>query len=327
MKAVVITTPGDPSVLKLEEVDEPSLPPGHVKVKVKAAGCNRADLMQRTGNYRPAGAARADIPGLEFSGEVESNGAGAERYARGARVAGMASGGAYAETVVVPEGLLMSIPEALSFVEAASIPLVFLTAFDALFEQLQVSIGDDFLVHGAGSGVGTAAVQLARTAGCRVFGTAGSDAKLSRAAELGLDVGINYHKEDFSEVVHSRTGGNGVQAILDMVGAPYWEKNLQSLAPLGRILFVGFLGGARVEADLSVILRKRLRVMGTVLGSRSVEDRVLLTRKFERRILPLFSEGRLKTVVDREFPLSEASQAHTYLEENRNFGKVVLQVA
>ena len=267
------------------------------------------------------------MPGLEFAGEVEAIGARVTGCKVGSRVMGLLPGESYAEKIVTWERLTLPIPHEMSFVEAASIPEVFLTAYDALLLQARLEAGEAVLIHGAGSGVGTAAVQIARLAGAATFGTAGSDEKLSRAAELGLDVGINYKHKDFFDIVREHTSGRGVDVILDVVGAPYFEKNLDSLASQGRLLLVGLLGGPTTSVDLSRIMGKRLKILGTVLRPRPLEEKISLSQKFQTLLLPLFGQNRLKPVVDRVFPLEEAARAHTYLEENRNFGKVVLKVS
>ncbi len=326
MKAIVITEPGDPGVLQLQEIEEPEVSANQVLVRIRATALNRADLLQRRGLYRPAGSQRDDIAGLEFAGEVESVGQRVGKWQVGDRVMGILAGHGYAEKAAVPEGMLLSIPDHLSFEEAASIPETFMTAYDAIFPQLGLRMGETLLVHAVGSGVGISALQLAKVAGCKVFGTAGSREKLSRAEELGLDCGINYREQDFEEVVLAETGDGGVDAILDMVGAPYWEKNTKCLAPTGRMIVVGFMGGANAEVNLGTLLSKRLRIFGTALGPRPLEDKVILTRDFGKNVLPFFSSGRLKPIIDRTFPLEEAGQAHAYMEANKNFGKIVLKV-
>ncbi|MFQ6116372.1 MAG: NAD(P)H-quinone oxidoreductase, partial [bacterium] len=287
---------------------------------------NRADLMQRLGQYPPPPGVREDIPGLEFAGEVEAVGNKVTTFKPGDRVMGLISGASYAEKVVTQEYMAMPIPEDLSFEEAASIPEVFLTAYDALFPQLSLKLGERLLIHAVGSGVGIAALQLAKRAGATVFGTAGSDEKLTKAKDLDLDVGINYTTQNFQEIVLAETQGHGVNAILDLVGASYWEKNLACLAPLGRMILVGLLGGAKTEVNLSMILRKRLRILGTALRTRPLEEKIALTQTFQKHVLPLFASGKIKSVIDRTFPLKEAAQAHAYMGTNKNFGKIVLIV-
>lgn len=327
MKAIVITRPGGPEVLEVQDLPEPRPGPDQVLVRVRATALNRADILQRQGHYPPPAGVRSDVPGLEFAGEVEAVGARVTGCQESNRVMGLLPGESYAEKIVTWERLALPIPPEMSFLEAASIPEVFLTAYDALLLQARLKAGEVVLIHGVGSGVGTAAVQIARLAGARTFGTAGSDQKLSQAAKLGLDVGINYKREDFSDIVREQTNGRGVDVILDVVGAPYFEKNLESLALLGRLLLVGLLGGPSASVDLSRIMGKRVRILGTVLRPRPLEEKITLSQKFQTLLLPLFGQNRLTPVVDEVFPLEEAARAHTYLEENRNFGKVVLKVS
>lgn len=326
MRAAVIAEPGGPEVFRIQDVPDPRPGPEDALVEVRASALNRADLMQRRGRYPAPPGIPQDVPGLEMAGVVLEVGERVTSVAPGQRVFALLSGGGYAERVVTHERMLMTVPEGMSFEDAASVPEVFITAYDALFNQAQLQMGEAVLIHAAGSGVGTAAVQLARQVGAATFGTAGSAEKLARAAELGLDVGINYHEEDFAEVVRDRTGGRGVDVVLDVVGAPYWERNLASMAVLGRMVLVGALGGGRLETNLGLLSPKRLRVQGTVLRARTLEEKMALTRQMERHVLPLLASGKLRAVVDRVFPLEEVSQAHEYMEANRNFGKIVLSV-
>lgn len=327
MKAIVITRPGGPDVLEIQNLPEPRPGPDQILVRVRATALNRADILQRQGHYPPPAGVRSDVPGLEFSGEVEAVGARVTGCEVGSRVMGLLPGESYAEKIVTWERLALPIPDEMSFVEATAIPEVFLTAYDALLLQARLKAGEAVLIHGVGSGVGTAAVQIARLAGAKTFGTASSDQKLSRATELGLDIGINYKREDFSDIVREHTSGRGVDVVLDVVGGPYVEKNLGSLAPLGRLMLVGLLGGPTASVDLARIMVQRLRILGTVLRPRPLEEKIALSQKFQALLLPLFSQNRLKPVVDRVFPLEEAARAHTYLEENQSFGKVVLEVS
>ncbi len=218
----------------------------------------------------------------------------------------------------------MPMPDGMGFEQAAALPEVFFTAYDALFNHCGLHMGEKLLVHAAGSGVGTAAVQLARCAGAFSFGTAGSADKLARAAELGLDVGINYREQDFAEVVREHTGGDGVQVLLDVIGGEYWDRNLASLATRGRMALVGTMAGERVDADLRPLLFKRLRLHGTVLRSRPIEEKIAVTNQFVRHVLPLVESGASKPFVDSTFPLAEAAAAHRLMESNANFGKIVL---
>lgn len=326
MQAIVITQPGSPDVLKLQDVPAPQPDPNELLVNVHATALNRADLLQRRGQYPPPPGVRGDIPGLEFAGEVAKVGAKVTSFKPGDRVMGLLPGAGYSEQIVTHERLAMPIPANLNFEEAAAIPEAFITAFDALFLQLDLRLGERLLIHAVGSGVGIAAVQLAKVAGATVFGTAGSDEKLAKAKAFGLNIGINYRGKDFEEIISAETGGNGVHAIIDMVGASYWEKNLACLANQGRIILIGLLGGAKVETNLSTIMRKRLRVIGTVLRGRSLAEKMALTAEFQKHALPLFESGKIKPVIDRVFQLEQAAEAHDYMEANQNFGKIILRI-
>ena len=327
MRAAVISEPGDPDVFQIRELPDPEPGPEEILVAVHASALNRADLMQRRGGYPAPPGIRNDVPGLEMAGVVEAIGDRVTAWQVGDRVMALLGGGGYASKVTVHERQVMAIPEGLSFDEAAAIPEVYLTAFDALFQHCELLPGESVLVHAAGSGVGTAATQLASVSGCRVYGTAGSEEKLARAADLGLDVGVNYHESDFAEVIAEDTGGAGVNVILDVIGAPYWERNLASLAVRGRLVLVGTMGGGRLETNLGLLMGKRLRVHGTVLRARPLEEKAALTQTFARRHLGHFASGRLVSVVDRVYPLEEVAEAHRHMESNANFGKIVLHIA
>ncbi len=326
MRAAVVTTPGGPEVFAIQQVADPTPGPEEALVAVRATALNRADLLQRRGNYSGPPGTRDDIPGLEMAGEVLAVGERVAAWRPGDRVMALLGGGGYASRIAVHERMLMPIPANLDFERAASIPEVFLTAFDAIVLQCGLQPGESVLVHAVGSGVGVAATQLAAVAGCRTFGTASSAEKLARAAKLGLDVGINYHEQDFAEVVREQTAGRGVDVILDVIGAPYWDRNLASLAMKGRMVIVGTMGGARLEVNLGALMGKRASVRGTLLRARPLEEKATLVQEFVRRQLPLFASGRLVPVVDRVFPLEEVAEAHRYMESNANFGKIVLRV-
>jgi putative PIG3 family NAD(P)H quinone oxidoreductase len=324
MRAAVITQPGGPGVFRVQELEDPVAGPDEVLVEVKASALNRADLLQREGRYPAPPGVRKDVPGLEFAGVVIEAGERVTGVAPGDRICGLVGGGGYADRVVTHHLMAIPIPPGMDFVQAAALPEVFFTAHDALFNHCELEMGESVLVHAVGSGVGTAALQLAHRAGARVFGTAGSAEKLAKAAELGLDVGINYREEDFAQVVRERTEGAGVNVVLDMVGGPYWERNLASLAVKGRMVLVGLMGGDKVEASLGLLMPKRLRVHGTALRPRPLEEKIALTHQFKRHVLPLIADGRIRPVVDRAFPLEKVSEAHEYMESNANFGKIIL---
>jgi len=328
MKAIRITGPGGPDVLRLEEVPAPEPGPEDVIVDVRAAALNRADLLQRQGHYPAPPGAPGDIPGLEAAGVVSVVGERVRGLEPGDRVMALLGGGGYAERVRVPAGMALPVPGGLSFVQAAAIPEVFFTAYDALFRQADFSMGESVLVHAAGGGVGTAALQLARVGGASaVFGTASAQKLAGIEREgLPLDVPIDYRIEAFDDVVAERTDGRGVDVILDMVGGDYLGPDLRSLAELGRLVLVGLLRGRTAEADLGRLLRGRLRVLGTVLRARSAAEKLALTAEVRDRLLPLFERGRLRPVVDRTFPVADAAGAHAYMEANENLGKIVLEV-
>ncbi|MBI4543812.1 MAG: NAD(P)H-quinone oxidoreductase [Gemmatimonadetes bacterium] len=325
MRAIVITAPGGPEVLEERELALPEPGPGQVRVRVHAAGLNRADLLQRLGRYPAPPGVPAEVPGLEYAGTVDAAGPDARRWQPGDRVMGLVAGGAYAEAVLTQEREAVPVPEQLSFEEAAAIPEAFITAQDALFTRLELRPGERLLVHAVGSGVGTAAVQLARAAGATVYGTARAAWKLERAAELGLEAGIDAGAQDFAEALLRLTGGTGVHAILDLVGGHYLAGNMRALEPLGRLAVVGLVAGARAELDLGILLRKRLTVVGTTLRARPLEEKIRVARDLERHVLPLLAAGRVRPVLDRVYPMGEVREAHRRLEANENFGKIVLR--
>ena len=324
MRAAVITQPGGPEVLQVQEVEEPQPGPDEILVDVKASALNRADLLQRGGRYPGPADVRADIPGLEMAGVVAAVGGRVTGLTPGDRVFALLGGGGYAQRAVIHQAMAVSIPERLDFQQAASMPEVFFTAYDALFNWCRLSMGERALIHAAGSGVGVAAIQLAREAGAVTFGTASSAEKLRRAAELGLDVGINYRDEDFADVVRQKTGGRGVDVVLDVIGAPYWDRNIASMALKGRMVLVGTMGGGQIETNVGALMPKRLSVFGTVLRMRSLGEKIVLTEQFRRHVLPLIESGKVRPVIDRVFPLEQAADAHRYMEPNANFGKIAL---
>jgi NADPH2:quinone reductase len=324
MRAVVIGKPGGPEVLSMEERPVPQPGPGEIRVRVHTSALNRADLLQRRGNYPAPPGAPADIPGLEYAGEVDAVGEGAGLWAVGNRVMGIVGGGGHAEYVVVHEREAIRIPQNLAWEEAAAIPEAFLTAYDALFRQLDLTMGERLLVLAVGSGVGTAALQLASAAGATVIGTSRTADKLKRAGEMGLEVGVDTSKEDLAEAVNQATYGSGVHAVLDLVGGKLLEASLRVVALRGRVVVVGTTGGARVEVDLGLLLRRRIHLFGTVLRSRPLEEKIALAREFSNAVIPLVSSGRIKPVVDSVFPFDAIRAAHERMEENASFGKIVL---
>jgi NADPH2:quinone reductase len=328
MKAIRIIRPGEPEVLELAELENPVPGPGQIRVEVHGTALNRADLLQRRGAYPAPPGAPPDIPGLEFSGVVEAVGAGGDESAVGSWVMGLVGGGGYAEMLVTQADHVVPMPLGLQFVECAAVPEAFCTAYDAMVLQGGLRPGQTVLIHAAGSGVGTAAIQIARAFGAaKIFGTA-SAAKLDALEERGLslDVPIDYRRKSFRDVIRRETDGKGVDLILDLVGATYWTDNIASLCTQGRIVLVGLVGGTMAQLNLGVLLRRRLQVIGTVMRSRTAEEKSELAESTREHLLPRFESGDLFPVVDRVFDLHEAAAAHTYMEENRNAGKVVLRV-
>jgi len=326
MRAAVITEPGGPDVLKVMEVDDPVPGPEDILVDVKASALNRADMLQRQGAYPAPFGSPSEIPGLEFSGVVLEVGDRVDSLKEGDRVFGLLGGGGYASRTITHHRMAVKIPAGWDFVQAAATPEVYLTAYDALFNRGNLQMGESVLIHAAGSGVGTAAIQLAHQAGAFVFGTAGSAEKLAGATELGMNVGINYKEQDFSEVIKDVTSGAGVDVLIDFIGAPYWDKNIASLAVLGRLVEVGLMGGTKMEVDLRPLMAKRLQVCGTGLRGRTLGEKLEVTAQFRRHVLPHLASGSMKPIVDRTFPLEEVAEAHKYMETNANFGKIVLTV-
>lgn len=324
MRAVVITRPGGPEVLHLQERPLPEPGPGEIRVRVHTSALNRADILQRRGAYPAPPGAPQEVPGLEYAGEVDAVGEGAGLWAVGNRVMGIIGGGGHAEYVVVHEREAIRIPQNLSYEQAAAVPEAFLTAYDALFARLELQMGERVLIHAVGSGVGTAALQLARAAGAMTIGTSRTAEKLRRAEELGLDVGVDTSREDLAEALTQATYGSGVHAVLDLVGGTMLETSLRGLALGGRVVVVGTLGGSKAEIDLSLLLRRRIRIAGTVMRSRPLEEKISLAREFSRSIVPLLSSGRIRPVIDRSHPFTEIAEAHRYMESNEGFGKIVL---
>lgn len=324
MRAVVITESGGPEVLKVREVRRPEPGAGQIRVRVRSGGINRADLIQRQGHYPAPPGWPQEIPGLEYAGVVEAVGEGVRRWSEGDRVMGLAGGGGYAERVVVHERTPVRVPEGLDLDDAGAVPEVFMTAYDALFRQAELGLGQSLLIHAVGSGVGTAAVQLARSAGVWSVGTSRTPEKVDRATTMGLNVGV-VADDAWAERVAEALRGRGADVILDLVGAAYLEQNLEVLAPGGRQIVVGVPSGTTAEIDLRSLMGRRGRIRGTVLRARPLEEKAALSREFERRIVPLFEGGALRPVIDRAFEPEKAGDAHRFMQENRNFGKLLLR--
>jgi putative PIG3 family NAD(P)H quinone oxidoreductase len=328
MKAIVIDRPGGPEVLAWREVPTPEPGRGEVRVRVRATAVNRADLLQRMGLYPAPPDAPQQIPGLEFAGEVDAVGPGVSAWQPGDRVFGLVGGGGYAEHLVTHGETLARIPEQLSFTDAAAIPEAFITAWDAMVTQAGLSAGETVLVHAVGSGVGTAAVQIARALSARALGTARTAAKLARAGKLGMDRGFTVGGEagggKFADDVLRATGGRGVDVVLELVGGPYVAEDLVCAAPRARIVLVGLMAGVRAELDLNLLLRKRLVVHGTQLRARPLGEKIGVAQTFARHVVPLVADGVLKPVIERVLPLPEAAAAHAAMASNEGFGKLVL---
>jgi len=319
MHAIAITKPGGPEVLALVDKPLPEPGRGEVRVRVRATAVNRADLLQRMGMYPAPLDAPPDVPGLEIAGDVDALGPGTERLAVGDRVFGLVGGGGYADAIVTHERGLAKIPDGMPFEEAAAVPEAFVTAHDAMVTQAALRSGETLLVHAVGSGVGTAAVQLGRALGATVIGTARTQDKLDRARELGMDHGIAVSGGKFAEQVPG-----GAAVVLELVGGAYVAEDLRCVQTLGRIVLVGLLAGNKTEIDLGLVLRKRVRILGTVLRSRPLEEKLTAMRAFEAQIVPLLARGRLKPVIDCVMPLADAARAHERMASNAGFGKIVL---
>lgn len=325
MKAVIITRPGGPEVLEIKERPTPAPSLGQIRVRVHASALNRADLLQREGNYPvPAGYA-ADIAGMEYSGEVDELGPGALLWKKGDRVMGIIGGAGHAEFLCVHEREAMPVPAGMSYEKAAAIPEVFLTAYDGLFNRLDLQTGETLLIHAVGSGVGTAGLQIARILGAKVVGTSRSPDKLERARTLGLDIGIDASRGDWSAEVEAALGGQNVNAVMDLVGGNYLEGNLRVLALRGRIVVIGLTAGIAAPLNMGGMLRKRATIVGTTLRARPLEEKISLAREFSDRIVGFFESGRLQPIVDRVLPFSDIRAAHELMHSNRTFGKIVLR--
>lgn len=324
MRAIVITGPGGTERLEMQRREDPVPASGQVVVRVHASAMNRSDLMQRQGHYPAPPGAPSDIPGLEYAGVVESAGADVTLWRAGDRVMGIVGGGAHAERVVVHEREAMPVPAALSLTDAAAIPEAFLTAYDALEHRVGLRAGERVLVHAVGSGVGTAALQLARAAGAEVVGTSRSPAKLARARDLGLTHGIDARDGAWAARLDAAVGTGGVHAVVDLVGGEYLAGDLRVLARRGRLVVVGLTAGRRATLDLRVLLDKRLVVTGTVLRSRPLEEKIALAREFSERVIPSFASGVLRPIVDRVMAFGDIRAAHDLVASDATFGKVIL---
>jgi len=322
VKAAIITRPGGPEVLEIQDVETPEPAGDLVRVRVRASGINRADLLQRAGGYPAPAGSPSNIPGMEFAGEVDAVGSLVRLWKPGQRVMGLAGGGAQAEYILAHEGLLVEIPENLDFAQAAGVPEVFMTAHDALFTQAGLRMGERVLIHAAGSGVGTAAIQLARATGATTFGTSRTFAKLEQARALGLDFALP--AQGFVAEVQRLTNQQGVHVVLDFIGGDYLEQNMQVVGNWGRIVILATLGGAQGTLPIGMLMGKRVSVKGVTLRSRTLEEKLAVTRAFATSVLPLLASGKVKPIIERTYPLAEIASAHTAMGANANFGKLVI---
>lgn len=325
MKGIVVTQAGGQPVLEWKDVLDVTFGPDEVLVDVRATAVNRADLLQARGGYPPPPGV-SQILGLEMAGVVNAVGESVEGWQPGDRVCALLPGGGYAEQVAVPAGMLLRLPDEWSFVQGTAVPEVWYTAYVNLFLEGDLKPGETVLIHAGASGVGTAAIQLARITGATVFVTAGRDDKLAACRDLGASVTINYKEQDFLEMVLAATNGQGVDLILDPVGGEYLGRNIRALRPFGRLVNIGLLSGGRGELDLTLVLRNRLHIIGSTLRNRSPAEKIQITRQFESGFWHLFRTGELKPIVDRVFPIQEAQAAHDYVAQDENIGKVVLEI-
>jgi NADPH2:quinone reductase len=325
MKAITIAQPGGPEVLRLTERPQPQPSAGEVLIKVAAAGVNRPDVAQRKGSYPPPPGAPQDIPGLEIAGVVEAIGTGVTRWKVGDKVCALVIGGGYAGYCAVPEGQCLPIPGMLTFIEAASLPETFFTVWSNIFDRAKLLPGESLLAHGGSSGIGVAAIQMAKALGSTVYVTAGSDEKCRFCENLGATKAINYKTENFKAEINKLTGGNGVDVILDMIGGSYTPDNLQALANEGRLVLINSMKGKDVQVDLAIVMRKRLTITGSMLRSRDVVFKSAIARALEQHIWPLLASGKIKPVINKVFDAADAAKAHELMESSAHIGKIVLR--
>lgn len=325
MKVIEIAAPGGPEQLKIAMRPVPKPGAREVLVRVAAAGVNRPDVMQRQGRYPPPAGA-SDIPGMEVAGEIVALGPDVSGLSIGDQITALLPGGGYAEYALAAAPLCLPVPRGLTMVEAAALPETYFTVWTNVFERGRCKAGDNVLIHGGTSGIGTTAIQLATALGARVYATAGSDDKARACERLGAVRGINYRTQDFVEVIRQDTGGKGVDVILDMVGGDYFDRNLQAAAVEGRLVIIAMLGGSRAELKLNTLLMKRLTVTGSTLRSRTVEEKAAIADAVRRNVWPLLVSGRVRPVIHATFPLAEAAAAHALMESSTHIGKIVLTV-
>jgi NADPH:quinone reductase len=326
MRYIAMTAPGGPEVLTLATGPVPRPAGGEVLIRVAAAGVNRPDILQRTGNYPPPPGA-SPILGLEVSGTVAALGPEVTGLHEGDEVCALVAGGGYAEYCVAPAPQCLPVPKGVSLVDAAGLPETFFTVWSNVFDRGRLVRGESFLVHGGSSGIGTTAIQLAHAFGARVFATAGSPEKCAVCRDLGAERAIDYRQEDFVAVLKEATQGRGVDVILDMVGGPYVEKNLRSLAPEGRLVQIAFLQGSKVTLDLAHLMVRRQTLTGSTLRPRPVADKAAIAHNLRDKVWPLIEAGKVRPVIDRTLPLAEAAAAHRLMESSTHIGKILLRTS
>jgi putative PIG3 family NAD(P)H quinone oxidoreductase len=324
MQAIVVDVSGGEPVLRVGEVPAPVLEPGALRLRVAATAVNRADLLQAKGLYPPPPGA-SEILGLECAGQVLEVGEGVEGWTVGDRAMALLVGGGYAEEVVVHAGSALPVPTWLTLEEAAAVPEVFLTVFLNVFQLAALPEGGSVLVHGGGSGIGTASIQLVKHAGGTIVVSAGSEAKCARCRELGADLAVNYNEGDFVAAAREATGGRGVDVVLDSIGAPYLKRNLATLASGGRLVLIGLMGGANAEIGLAPLLMGRLQLIGSTLRARPVDEKAAIVSAFQARFGPALERGEIRPIIDRVLPLDQAGEAHRIIKASEHFGKIVLR--
>ncbi len=325
MTAIEITRFGEPDVLKPRQLPVPDIKDDELLIKVAAAGVNRPDIMQRTGMY-PAPKGASEIPGLEISGEIASMGANVSGWSIGDKVCGLVAGGGYAEYCAVPASQCLPVPEGLTLAEAAALPETFFTVWSNVFDRGALKAGETFMIHGGTSGIGTAAIQMAKAFGATVITTCGSDEKAAFCRELGADLAINYKTQDFAEEVKKFTKGKGVNVLLDMIAGDYMKRNLMVMAPEGRIVMIAVQRGPKIKANILPIMLKRLTFTGSTLRARETAFKADIARNLKEKVWPLIEQGKIKPVMSKSFALKQAAAAHSYLESGQNMGKIVLTV-
>jgi putative PIG3 family NAD(P)H quinone oxidoreductase len=325
MRFIDMAGPGGPEVLALATGPVPQPGPGEVLIRVAAAGVNRPDVLQRTGSYPPPPGA-SPVLGLEVAGTIAALGPGVTEWRQGDTVCALVPGGGYAEYCVTPAPQCLPVPHGLSLIEAAVLPETFFTVWSNVFDRGRLKPGESFLVHGGSSGIGTTAIQLARAFGARVFATAGSPEKCAVCRELGAERAIDYRQEDFAAAIKEATQGRGVNVILDMVGGPYIEKNLRSLAVEGRLVQIAFLQGSKVTLDLVHLMMRRQTITGSTLRPRPVADKAAIAQALREKVWPLIEKKQVRPIVDRSFPLAEAAEAHRLMESSAHIGKILLTI-